>query len=220
MTLPALLLALAAPAHAEDFGVFDGVDGWKVLNTRTQDGLTIEVRHSLVGEINCFEARAQADTEPSAMIAVVLDVPSAPRWSKTPLPHSDVLRREGDDVVFYQHADVPDWTLVKDRFWVLRGEPAAVGGGHRFRWRRVAASTFPELEARMTGDEVGAVEVPVNWGEWRFTKAEGGATDVRYRTCTDVGGSIPTWLQRVVTRTNLPDVIQALVEETRRRAGG
>lgn len=208
-----LLWWMMATAWGADWSVFEDGQAWSELATREREGLTVRVRHRLHDDVNCFEGRTRAEVAPEALLAAAVDIEGAPAWSAAPLPRSEVLHREGTTLHYVQHVDIPDWTLVHDRFWVLRGEPATLDGGTtRFRWTRLdAASTYPAVHAELTGDAVDALEVPVNWGEWHFTPTPDGPTDIAYRVCTDAGGAVPTWLQRVTTRKTLPDVVINLI---------
>jgi hypothetical protein len=42
---------------------------------------------------------------------------------------------------------------------------------------------------------------------------------VRFRSCTDVGGSIPTWAGEAAAKTMLPNNVEDLVREAVRRGG-
>lgn len=210
---------LVGASWASDFAVFHDDAAWRTLTTRTDRGVTVEVQHRMHGDVNCFRGITRVVADPDLMLATSMDVPNAPRWSYTPLPISTILAREPGAMTYHQMVDVPNWTLAADRYWVLRGEHGTdPDGTRRFRWSRVdAATAFPEIHARLTG-EAGAIEVPVNWGLWRFTPADQDQTDVMYGLCTDAGGVLPTWLQRVSTRQTLPDVVINLVTEAQRRA--
>lgn len=214
-----MLWWVVAMAWAGPHDVFADGPEWRPLTTATEQDLTIEVRHRPHGDVNCFEGVTTATADAGLLLQASMDVPNAPKWSSTPLPGSEILSRDGEDLIYFQHVDIPDWTLVHDRFWVLRGEPGRTPeGGLRFRWSRLdAAQTAPEVYRRLT-EEVGAMEVPTNYGEWLFTPRDAQITEVRYRVCTDAGGALPTWLQRVATRRTLPGVIVNLVGEARRRA--
>ena len=63
-----------------------------------------------------------------------------------------------------------------------------------------------------------AIEVPKNWGEWLFTPA-GTGTDIKYRVCTEAGGSVPMWLQKLGAQRTLPDTVADLVREAKKRSG-
>lgn len=209
---------LFGASWASDFTVFDDDDAWRTLTTRDDRGVTVEVQHRMHGEVNCFRGVTKVSADPDLMLATSMDVPNAPRWSSTPLPISTILAREPGAMVYHQMVDVPNWTLASDRYWILRGEYGTEADGtRRFRWTRVdAATAYPEIHARLS-EEAGAVEVPVNWGMWRFTPRDQGLTAVVYGLCTDAGGVLPTWLQRVSTRQTLPDVVINLVTEAQRR---
>ena len=106
---------------------------------------------------------------------------------------------------------------MSDRFWVLEGRPEPVTGGLRFRWSRLdAATAYPAVLSKAQQTQSSVVEPPVNWGEWTFVAAEGG-TQVAYRACADVGGSLPQNVQQWVATRTLPDTVADVVREAAKR---
>jgi hypothetical protein len=112
--------------------------------------------------------------------------------------------------VLFQRLEVPAWTLSSDRYWVLHG--TADPTHRRYRWYRLDGTAHPEIQQ----DANGAIEPPVNYGEWRFVDTADGTT-LRYRACADFGGPVPTAVQRWVTTQQVPALIEDLVEEAARR---
>jgi hypothetical protein len=115
--------------------------------------------------------------------------------------------------------DVPNWTMVADRWWLLRAwTETSEAQTLRYRWRRVdAATAYPEVHARVAEQFPGAIELPVNWGEWLF-EDKGEERVASYRVCTEMGGSLPKWIQRLAIRRTLPDNIVELVGEAKKRS--
>ncbi|MCB9680970.1 MAG: hypothetical protein H6733_05810 [Alphaproteobacteria bacterium] len=215
---PAPAAAEAAPGETADWKVLADTSSWEKVATRDTDVGQVEVRHRKLGELHCLQGLVTTNVSPQALLDVAQDVKSAKRWTSAPLTESVQLKAGPGWIEYEQYLDIPDWTMVTDRYWVLRGEPVVVDdGGRRFRWTRVSAqAAYPQLYERLSASGL-ALEVPVNWGEWFFTPGTGG-TDVRYSVCTDVGGSIPAWLQKMAAQRTLPDTVADLVKEAQRRA--
>lgn len=193
-------------------------EGWEELSVRESDVGPVKVLHKKVDVLDCLQGVAQSDVGIPYLVKVAYDVNSAVSWSSADLTASEILKREGDAIVFHQYLDVPDWTLVADRFWYLRASAEDVdGGGKRFRWRRVDGMTaFPD-KTKVLVETNRAIEPPVNFGAWTFLPKEGG-TQVIYRVCSDIGGAIPKWLQRAVATRTMPDTVADFVREAKRRA--
>ena len=86
-------------------------------------------------------------------------------------------------------------------------------------WEGIAdpASTFPKAYTEITSKYPKALQPRLNIGGWLF-EARDGKTQMEYLLCTDVGGSIPGWVQNSATRSTLPGVVRDVVAEARRRA--
>jgi hypothetical protein len=206
-----LLLAAALAAVPAD-------DAWKTLATVDTDAGPMVVSTTRGTDAVCWQAAVHTEATMASLKAVVTDQDHAARWSTAHLVESRTLSRDGASFTYLQHMSPPSWTLTQDRFWVAEGTLTTGGDGVvRMQWHRVsAADAAPDVHARLAED---AVEVPVNEGEWRFMPDATGV-DVRYRACTDPGGSLPTWLQRIVSRRTLPQQVAAVVGEARRRSTG
>ncbi|MCB9680589.1 MAG: hypothetical protein H6733_03885 [Alphaproteobacteria bacterium] len=215
-----LLLALAAHAQDEtpaDWDVLRDPEGWEEVAARDIDIGQVVVSRREIGGMWCL--RADADTKASAdtLMDVLWDIPHAPDWSSNTLLVSEVLEPGDDHMVFWQHLDVPGWTLVHDRYWVLAvdaiREPDALG----FAWERVdAEQDWPDVVAKAEGFDKGAMQPPIMWGEWRFERTPG-LTHVVWRGCQDIGGRVPLWLQVWASGRSLPAAVADLVHAAEQR---
>lgn len=191
--------------------------GWTSVSTRASDIGPVQVYRKDIGGITCLQGVTTTQVSPEKLLEVVVDIPSSTRWSSATLTASDVVARPGSKLHFYQYLDVPNWTLVADRYWVLEGRPETVTGGFRFRWNRIdAASTYPAVAAKAQAISSSVIEPPTNWGEWTFSATDGG-TLVAYRACADVGGALPKDVQSWVATRTLPDTVADAVREAGRR---
>jgi hypothetical protein len=208
--------ALAQPPA---WDVISDADGWKELATRKSDYGEVQVYVKEINSLACLQGILTADADVSRLLEVVTDIDSAVTWSSADLTDSKLLRRGPGTIDFYQYLDVPNWTLVADRYWFLRAEWESEDRGARFRWTRLDPdSTYADRRAEILDYNDRAVEPPINWGEWVFSN-EGPTTEVRYRACADIGGVIPQSIQRWVATRTLPDTVADVVREAIRRQG-
>lgn len=222
MSSLALLLAttLAAPAAAAPFDQILTPDGWEVAGT---------ARHDLLGEVTlslktvqgvlCLQGAAQVAARPQTMLGVVEDIDGALSWSRAGLVATRVLGRTGSSVDYYQHLDVPDWTMASDRYWVLRSDvQTRPDGALVFRWDRFDwRSAYPELATQLDRDYPKAVEPQPNFGAWSF-RSQGEGSELRYVLCTE-SGSLPGWLQKAAATKTVPDAMADVVREAQKRGG-
>jgi hypothetical protein len=217
LLFPIVSAALAAGASVYRDGLADPA-GWAAVGSRTADGVgDVALRHKRIGEVDCLEGQSQADVPAATLLAVASDVPAATQWSSWDVTMSEVLGRSGSATDYFQVLDNP--SPVADRYWFLRGWAETKGAVHVWRWEHIDPTTYPAALARVLVSSSGALGTTVNVGEWMFTE-QSGSTEVRYRLCTDVGGSIPRWVGEYAATRTLPTNVADLVKEGRRRSGG
>ena len=191
--------------------------GWEHFDTVSAGEaglLVIDVKRL---ETPCLRVAARVDLPAEVLMDVVTDVPAAPQITRETLIASEVLRHSGDQMDYYQHLDVPGWTLAADRFWVLRGENIQRPEGPMFQWHRFEWSTdYPELAARLAAEHPSAIEPEVNWGAWTFEETDG-TTHARYHLCSDAGGRLPRWVRKLAATRTIPATVEDVVRAARRR---
>lgn len=194
--------------------------GWATVSTKKSELGDVEVAHKLINDLPCLRGTATVTATPAELLSVAKDVKSSVDWTSADLTASDVLGKTDGAVDFYQYLDVPDWTLVADRYWVLRGTWSHTSGAELgFRWERIdRTSRYAEVHERVLAQNSRAVEPPINWGEWVFVPHGTGAK-VHYYACADIGGSIPSGIQKLVATHTLPSTVEDLVREALRRRG-
>jgi hypothetical protein len=148
------------------------------------------------------------------------DIPGNIAWSSWDLIESEFMRPGATDFDYYQYLDNP--FPIKDRYWFCRatvvGDPSGPGPVE-FRWVPVdPAATYPDRYARIQDEHSGALQPSVNVGAWVFNTV-GGQTEVRYRICTDAGGSIPDWAGEFAALRTLPTNVADLIGAGALRAG-
>ena len=116
---------------------------------------------------------------------------------------------------YYQYLALP---LLSDRYWFLRGYVEESGAETRFRWE-ILPKNHPHQKFyhSIKKKYPNAVEVPRNIGAWVFIQRPMN-NEVRYYVCTNPGGSVPESLQSVGTEKTLPDNLNDLILESKKRA--
>ncbi len=209
------LLTTLALASASDHDALDTV-AWTEVATRRSAVGEVRVRRARVDGVLCVEGLARVAVSAERLLAVTDRMVTSSDWSSATLARSIELARDDGGFVLYQHFDAPSWTLSADRYWVIRGEPRALDDHtRRYRWHRVPASDWPEAQAASIALQPLAIEVPVNYGEWRFTEVAGG-TELQYRACAELGGRAPAALVTWLTTQQVPDLVAELVVEADR----
>jgi hypothetical protein len=176
----------------------------------------INIRHKQIGGVDCLEGIGTTAVPVAVLMEAVVDIPGNLRWSSASLLESEFLSTGSTSFDYYQYLSNP--FPIKDRFWMNRativGDPA--NGPVQFRWQHLDPGTYAERYSRVLEEHDGAVLTEVNVGAWVFNPTSGG-TEVRFRTCSDAGGSIPAWAGEIAAKTTLPTNIADLVREGQRR---
>ncbi len=204
---------------AADFDRLLASEGWISEGTIEHDVLgTVSLALKTIEGGRCLRGRATAGPSPALLYDVITDMPAAARFSRERLTASEVLGTQGDRLHYYQHLDVPNWTMAADRYWVLEGHRASSGDTEAFRWDRFDwRALYPALADRIAREHPGAVEPDPNWGSWVFEPSDAG-TRIHYYLCSDPGGSIPKWVERAAATRTLPNTMADVVAEAERRA--
>lgn len=215
-----LLLAASPPALAVDLDALLAPSGWELRGSADHELLgTVSISTKDMAGVTCLLGSATVQPSGRSMVDVVADIDHALSWSTAGLIDSRVLGRDGDSVDYYQHLDVPDWTMAADRYWVLRSSVETTADGallfqwDRFDWR----SAYPDLAAELDRDHPKAVEPLPNFGAWAFRSAAPG-TELRYYLCTE-SGKLPSWLQKAAATKTVPDAMADVVREAAKRGG-
>lgn len=215
---------LLAPSVLADDGdaLRRGVEsdaGWEEVDRQEVDGVgEVVIRHKAVAGEECLEAATTARASVDTLLAAAMDVTNQARWSSWKLPAAAKLSGGATSFDYYQVLDNPP--PVADRVWFLRGRAERRGDVGVFAWDQIdGATAYPEAWASVHERFPGVVPTRVNVGAWTFTPA-GDATAVRYRICTDAGGSIPRWVGEIAARSTLPTNVADLVREALRRTRG
>ena len=216
----AALLSSVAPASAVDYAAFRAQlaveSGWSEIDRKNvSDVGEIVVRHKQILQQDCLEATAYAPFTADDLLAISTDINSQDEWSSWAIKRSAKLTSGATSFDYYQLLDNP--SPIADRYWFLRGTVARKGEDRVFMWEGIdPTTTYAAQIADITANFPGAVVTAVNVGDWTFTPS-GANSRIRYRICTDAGGSIPSWAGQFAARTTLPTNLSDLIHEARRR---
>ncbi len=217
-----LLLPLSALAHAVDYDAFRAAlaleAGWETLGTKAMEGGGVaSVRHKVVGGQDCLEGSTTVNLPADVLLTVASDVANQPKWSSFSVSRAVRMTPGADDFDYYQLLENP--FPIHDRYWFVHATVGRRGEDRVFTWQAVdARARYPAQVAALLADFPDAVETALNVGDWTFTPSTD-ATHIRYRICTDAGGSIPAWAGEYAARSTLPTNLSDLVAEAWRRVG-
>jgi len=203
-----VVTAFAADNAALRAGL-DDPGGWVEIDRAQVDVGEILVRHKMIGETDCLEGSTLSKASPEVLLRLASDIPGEIGWSTSKVRASVTMSDKADKVDYYQVLDTP---IIADRYWFLRGTRVRDGDRLMFTWEPLdAASLYPAELARVKEKFPGAVEPDVNVGDWTFQRQSAG-TMVRYRICTNAGGSIPDSLGNMAARMALPNNIRDIIK--------
>ena len=214
------LVWMSLAGWSADFDALLSDSGWESVGSKsTNETGPMSLHAKTIAGTVCVRAVAEVDVPADTVYEVITDVPAAQRFSSETLLESRVLGRDGANVHYYQHLDVPGWTMASDRYWVLSGHEVRTESSRAFRWQRFDWKTaYPDLAKAIASEHPAAVEPLTNYGSWVFEAADGGKTRATYLICSDPGGSLPEWLKRQAATKTLPNTVQDVMREARKRA--
>lgn len=190
--------------------------GWEDVGTFDRGGIdNIVGRHKALDGLDCLEASASTTLPAALLKELITDIPSNLQWSSADLVASVVLDHHDGGLDYYQVLNLP--LPLADRFWFLRGTVSESGPVWLFSWERIDADEAWAAErSSLLVEYPGAIEIGVNVGSWALIEAPFERV-VRFRSCTDVGGSVPRWAGEKAARLMLPNNIVDLLQEGQRR---
>ncbi len=214
-----IVALVAASTNASDNASFRAAlqdpSGWKEVDRKhVGEAGEIVVRHKEVAGVPCLEGVASADVPPDILLRAAADIPDQPRWSTWRVPASVKLSPGNDSFDYFQVLDNP--SPIADRYWFLHANIKSNGGERQLVWELVdPVAAYPAQHASVLERFPGAIMTRVNVGDWTFTPTSAG-TRVRYRICTDAGGTLPQWVGRMAATSTLPTNLADIVKEGKR----
>jgi uncharacterized membrane protein len=193
----ALVLGLSAPAQA----------GWKRV-TKTSEGIVVDVRKIDGQAIVTVRGSWTAPQSPARLWKAVNDLERYTDFMPY-LETAKVLKREGASTWQYYCLDTP---VISDRDYTLKlTKQPNPGKGGRYEVSWVSANDAGPKE------KPGKVRVKVTTGSWLLEAREGGKkTKITYTVRSDPGGSIPSWVANRANRKAVPDVMRALLKQSKK----
>ena len=201
--------AAAPPSAATYHAALAAPEGWQEVAVRHHDQVgDIRVRHKKVAGLDCLEGIAMTEAAIEPMLQAARDIEGSMQWSSAKLVDS-VSLTSGNTFDYYQVLDNP--FPLKDRYWFLRGTTHITSQQTEFRWEHIDPDkTHPRTIGAVRAKFPDAVSTGVNVGAWVF-EPQGGKTQVRYRLCSDPGGSVPAWAGHKAAELTLPQNIADLI---------
>jgi len=201
--------ALASPSHADLAAA-----SWQPFDASDHDIVgPIALHQATIEGIHCYQVAATTPVAGETLLAILIDPKQAMTWSSAKISEAEVLARTADTVDYYQHLSVPGWTMVSDRFWFSHGRIERTDAQLGWHYEKMQdGGNYKEAYEAHRAKHPKAVEPPVSVGSWTFRAGEAG-TEVLYRVCTDVGGSLPGPVQRMATKSTLPNTVSDLIVE-------
>jgi len=216
----------AAPAGGVDRGVTASLlheAGWSGAQA-LDGGLVVDQKPVPGVGLVAFRGRLPLgpDTDYDRLWSLLSDVGNHERVGGR-LAESEVFRREGARIEFYQVLKPPPLLGSAQRYWFSHTElEQAVGGdpSHRRRcWSGLPAGEATALRAQVQARYPSASEVALTHGCWELRGAAGSPGELRYVTVSDPGGQVPASLAALLTARTLPENMRAFVAASR-PAGG
>jgi hypothetical protein len=206
----AFSLALAAD-NAAYRAALEAESGWALVESKVLPGLEepVVVRHKEVSGQHCLEGSTHASLSPDLLLTLAADIPNQPSWSTWDVAAS-VKLTSGVSFDYYQVLENP--SPVADRFWFVHASTARQGEDRIFRWEMIDPNLYPAALSEIQAKWPGSVSPTVNVGDWTF-RPENGKTLIRYRICTDSGGSLPAWVGQYAAKTTLPTNLSDLIKK-------
>ena len=196
LLLGAVLVASAAPAA-----------GWEKVTT-TSDGIFVEIR--AVKGMPVVEVRGSTETKIKAerLWRVIADLEHYIDFMPY-LSAAKLLKRSGPVAWQYYCVDAP---IISDRDYTLKLTQAPNLGKNGI-WK----VSWQTDNAAGPAPKPGKVRVKIASGSWIVTALRGGAASrLSYVVKTDPGGSIPSWIANKANRRAVPDVMRAVLKQSRK----
>jgi len=175
--------------------------------TKTSEGITVDVNKVDGQAIVTVRGMWVMKQKPERIWKAINDLERYTEFMPY-LEKAKVLKRAGASTWQYYVLDTP---VISDRDYTLKLTTDA-NPGKAGRWR-VSWKADNGAGPRPTP---GKVRVEVAEGSWLLESVRGGkATRVTYTVRSDPGGSIPSWIANRANRTAVPDVMRAVLKQSK-----
>jgi len=197
--------------------------GWSVQPRSAREGVDVFKKDIPGFELPAFRGEKVVAVPSDVLFDMLVDFGSHAGMSdRVPLAISEVLKKQGDVVDFFQLVDTPRWTMARDRAWfnraVISRNYAGVQGQHRQTWQTLSPEHYPERWQKALESYPRVLHLLFSYGSWEVVPLGPSSTRLIYRVLTHPGGRIPNGLQEVVTGKTLPDNLLQFEELALQRA--
>ncbi len=198
----AALLLVSPAVRAEP-----AVGPWE--HVRTDEGITVHRRKVQGFDLHEFRGRGVIEAPMSKVLGVLSDSGRRPMWMERCVRAWSVEKISETSQVEYNRTK-GTWP-VSDRDVVVVGRTSFDVARREVRvdFRNTTSSKVPEQD--------GAVRIPYLRGHWILQPRDGGrSTFIEYQAHADPGGSIPTFIVNLVSRTLPFKTLVGLREQVKR----
>jgi len=196
---------------------------WSEHRRSAREGVDVFKKDIAGFEIPAFRGEKVVAVSSDILFDMLVDFNSHVGMSeRVPLAISEVLKRQGNVVEFFQLVDTPTWTMARYRCWfnraVISRNYSGLQGNHRQTWMTLSPEHYPDRWNEVLERYPGVLHLPFSYGSWEVVQLGPSSTRLIYRVITHPGGRIPKGLQEFVTGKTLPDNLLQFEEAALHRA--
>lgn len=202
LVAPAVQAANAADIHKELLSD----SGWSHVSTDDTDGLQVYKKHIASLGADAFMGKKILDpsVDDDTLFKLISDVENHETFSST--LHESTVLGGGD---YYQVVKAPKMLPVSERYWFNHAasyrDVGGVSGHLRRTWSTIDSSTYATELGHVTSTYTDAIEIAFTYGMWEIVPNDSGPSTLLYRTVSNPGGDIPSWVMSSLTGRTLPD---------------
>ncbi len=180
--------------------------GWSHVSTDDDDGLQVYKKHISSLGVDAFMGKKVLDpaVNDDTLFKLISDVDNHETFSTT--LHESKELGSGD---YYQVVKAPKMLPVSERYWFNHAasyrDVGGVSGHLRRTWHTIDSSAYGTALGHVTSTYPEAIEIAFTYGMWEIIPNDSGPSSLLYRTVSNPGGDIPSWVMSSLTGRTLPD---------------
>jgi hypothetical protein len=152
---------------------------------REQSGIKIYMRTNEHSSFNEIKVEMTIQSKPSALVALLLDVPNHAHWVYNVRTSYVLKKMSGNELYFYEVVDSPFPASDRDLVVHLK-----ITQDSATKIMNISAINIPEY----IPPKKGIVRVPVSNESWKVIPINKNFLRIEYYLEIDPGGSVPAWL--------------------------